>query len=44
MKMIDLPSVLRSLEEELFEIRVDPDVARNARLALERMMSIPRDN
>ena len=44
MKMIDLPCVLRSLEEEVFEIRVDPDTANQARLALERMMSIPRDN
>lgn len=43
MKMIDLPSVLRSLEEEKFEIKVDDDVIQNARLALDRMMSIPRD-
>jgi quinolinate synthase len=44
MKMIDLPAVLRSLEEEVFEIKVDPDVAEGALLALERMMSVPRDN
>ena len=44
MKMIDLPCVLRSLEEEVFEITVEPDTANQARLALERMMSIPRDN
>jgi len=44
MKMIDLPAVLRSLEEEVFEIKVDPDVARGALLALQRMMSIPRDH
>ncbi len=43
MKMIDLPAVMRSLEEEVFEIKVDADVLQNARLALERMMSIPRD-
>jgi quinolinate synthase len=43
MKMIDLPAVLRSLEEEVFEIKVDADVLQNARLALERMMNIPRD-
>jgi quinolinate synthase len=43
MKMIDLPAVLRSLEEEKFEIKVDDDVLQNARLALERMMNIPRD-
>lgn len=44
MKMIDLPAVLRSLEEELFEVTVDPDVREGALLALQRMMSIPRDN
>jgi quinolinate synthase len=43
MKMIHLPNVLRSLEEEVFEIRVDPDVLEKARLALERMMNVPRD-
>lgn len=43
MKMIDLPAVLRALEEEVFEIKVDVDVLQNARLALERMMNIPRD-
>ena len=44
MKMIDLPAVLRSLEEEVFEIKVDPDVAKDALTALQRMMSVPRDN
>ena len=44
MKMIDLPTILRSLEEEVFEIQVDSEVSKGARLALERMMSIPRDN
>jgi quinolinate synthase len=44
MKMIDLPAVLRSLEEDVFEIKVDPDVAKDALLALQRMMDIPRDN
>ena len=44
MKMIDLPAVLRSLEEEVFEIKVDSDVAAGALLALQRMMSVPRDN
>jgi quinolinate synthase len=43
MKMIDLPAVLRSLEEHVFEIRVDEETMNGARLALERMMSIPRD-
>ena len=44
MKMIDLPAVLRSLEEEVFEIKVDEDVAKGALLALQRMMDVPRDN
>jgi quinolinate synthase len=43
MKMISLPTVLRSLEEELFEIKVDEDVRRRAWLALQRMMDVPRD-
>jgi quinolinate synthase len=43
MKMINLPMVLRSLEEEVFEIKVDPEVLQGARLALERMMNVPRD-
>ncbi len=43
MKMNDLPAVLRSLEEEVFEIKVDPDVAAAAALALKRMMDVPRD-
>src|SRR5262249_54492174 len=44
MKMINLPAVLRSLEEELFEIRVDSEVRIAAKRALDRMMAIPRDN
>jgi quinolinate synthase len=44
MKMIDLPAVLRSLKEEVFEIRIDPEVSIAARRALDRMMAIPRDN
>jgi quinolinate synthase len=44
MKMINLPAVLRSLEEAVFEIELDPEISKNAYLALERMMSIPRDN
>jgi quinolinate synthase len=43
MKMIDLPQVKRSLEEEVFEVTVRPDVAEGARRALERMIAIPRD-
>jgi quinolinate synthase len=43
MKMIDLDAVRRSLEEDVFPIDVDPDDAAGARLALERMMAVPRD-
>jgi len=43
MKMNDLDGILRSLQEDLFEIRVDPEVAAGARLALERMLAVPRD-
>ena len=44
MKMNDLPAVKRSLEEDVFEITVPPDVAEGARRALERMIAVPRDN
>ena len=43
MKMNDLDSVLRCLQEEVFEIQVDPEIAAPARVALERMMAVPRD-
>jgi quinolinate synthase len=43
MKMIDLPAVRRALEENVFEIEVDEDDARAARLALARMRAVPRD-
>lgn len=44
MKMIDLPQVKRSLEEDVFEIHVPPDVIAGARRSLERMLAVPRDN
>ena len=43
MKMIDLPQVKRSLEEDIFEIVVPEDIARDARRSLERMLAVPRD-
>jgi quinolinate synthase len=43
MKMIDLPALRRALEEDVFPIEVDDDDARGARVALERMMAVPRD-
>ena len=44
MKMIDLPQVRRALEEDVFEITVDEDIAEGARRSLERMLAVPRDN
>ena len=44
MKMIDLPAVKRSLENDTFEIEVDPEVAEGARRSLERMLAVPRDS
>ena len=43
MKMIDLDALRRSLLENVFEIEVDEEDAALARLALERMMAVPRD-
>lgn len=44
MKMITLKDIKRSLVEDKFEITVEPDVMEGARRALERMLSVPRDN
>lgn len=44
MKMNTLENVKRSLTEDKFEITVEPDVMQDARLALERMLAVPRDN
>lgn len=44
MKMIGLTDVKRSLVEDKFEITVEPDIMEGARLALERMMAVPRDS
>ena len=39
MKRIRLEDVYRSLNEEIYEVTVDPDVMEKARIALERMIS-----
>jgi quinolinate synthase len=44
MKMNSLENVKRSLVEDKFEITVEPDVMEGARMALERMLAVPRDN
>lgn len=43
MKTITLEEVWRSLNEEVFEIEVDPHIAEKARVAIERMLAVPRD-
>lgn len=40
MKMITLPKVLRSLQEEVFEVKVPQATADKARLAIERMIAV----
>ena len=40
MKMITLPKVLASLQEDKFEVRVPDEVAQRARLPIDRMVSI----
>ena len=44
MKMTGLQDVYFALEDERFEIELDEDVIERARLALERMMAVPRDH
>ena len=43
MKCIALTDVIRSLQDEVFEVTVEPEIADRARLALERMLAVPRD-
>lgn len=44
MKVTSLQDVYHSLNDEHFEITLDDEVIAGARLALERMMAVPRDN
>ena len=44
MKVTGLQDVYFSLLDERFEIQLDDDVMDRARLSLERMMAVPRDN
>jgi len=43
MKMITLDDVYRSLKEDVFEITIPEDIQGGARLALNRMLAVPRD-
>jgi quinolinate synthase len=40
MKLITLPKVLNSLEHEVFEVTVAPEIAERARLAIDRMLAV----
>jgi len=40
MKMITIDKLVRSLEEEIYEVRVPPEIAEKARKAVERMLQI----
>jgi len=40
MKKITIEKVLRSLEDDVYEIKVPPDIAAKARLAIERMLQL----
>jgi len=40
MKLITLEKLLRSLEEEVFEVKVPPEIAEKARLPIQRMVEI----
>jgi quinolinate synthase len=40
MKRITLPKILRSLREMVYEIELDPELARRARRSLERMVQV----
>ncbi len=40
MKMITIDKLLRTLEEEIYEVKVPPEIAERARLAVERMLQI----
>ena len=44
MKYISLEDVERSLVEGVYEVDVEEEVSRRARLAVERMLAVPRDN
>ena len=40
MKKITVDKVLRSLEEDVYEIKVPPAIAAKARLAIDRMLQL----
>ena len=42
MKRINLPKILKSLENNIHEITIDKEISQKARRAVERMMEIGR--
>lgn len=40
MKTITLPKILNSLQESVYQVEVDPEISRRARLSLERMLAV----
>ena len=42
MQRITLDKILDSLENEIHEVTVDPEIAKRARKAIDRMLAIPR--
>lgn len=42
MKRITLPKILHSLQTMTTQVHVDPEIARRARLSVERMLAVPR--
>ncbi|MEE2822889.1 MAG: quinolinate synthase NadA [Acidobacteriota bacterium] len=40
MKTITLPKILNSLQESVYQVEVDPEISKRARLSLERMLAV----
>lgn len=40
MKTITLPKILSSLQESVYQVEVDPEISKRARLSLERMLAV----
>jgi quinolinate synthase len=40
MKAITLPKLYRALRDDVYEVRVEPEVAARARAAIDRMLAV----